>query len=214
MTLPLHLQSFSLGDWQTNCYVLHATERDAPCWIVDAGFDPAPMIEYIRERRLQLEKILLTHAHLDHIGGLHEVRRALGPAPILIHPAERDFLTDTFLNLSAITHCPVVAPPADGDLTPGVPVELDGVEFEVRHTPGHSPGGVTLYQAQAGVALVGDALFAGSIGRYDFPTSDGELLLRSIREQLLTLPDATRILSGHGPPTTIGAERRHNPYLR
>jgi glyoxylase-like metal-dependent hydrolase (beta-lactamase superfamily II) len=209
----LHAPCFSLGDWQTNCYVLHIPPRGGPCWIVDAGFDPQPMIDYIRERDLRLEKILLTHAHVDHIAGLHDLRRALADAPILIHPAERQFLTDTFLNLSVMTDSPVVAPPADGELTPGEPLHLQDLAFEVRHTPGHSPGGVTLYQPNAGLALVGDALFAGSVGRSDFPTSDGEMLIRGIREQLLTLPDATRVLPGHGPETTIGAERRHNPYL-
>jgi len=214
MSDKLHVECFTLGDWQTNCYVVHIGARGGACWAVDAGFEPAPMIAYIQERDLTPQQILLTHAHVDHIAGLHEVRRALGEPPIFIHPAERAFLTDTFLNLSAMTDTPIVAPEADEDLTPGQVLELEGTSFEVRHTPGHSPGGVSLYQARAGVVLVGDALFAGSIGRYDFPTSDGSLLLRGIREQLLTLPDATRVLPGHGPETTIGQERRTNPFLQ
>lgn len=210
----LHIKSFCLGDWQTNCYVLHTLDRQGPCWIVDAGFAPAPMIDYINDRELNLEKILLTHAHVDHIAGLHDIRTALGSAPILIHPEERAFLTDTFLNLSAMTDTPIVAPDADGDLTPDTKLNLGDLPFEIRHTPGHSPGGVSLYQPHAKVALVGDALFAGSIGRHDFPTSDGPLLLQSIREQLLTLPDQTCILPGHGPQTTIANERQSNPFLQ
>ncbi|HEX7010211.1 MAG TPA: MBL fold metallo-hydrolase, partial [Phycisphaeraceae bacterium] len=131
-----------------------------------------------------------------------------------IHEAERAFLSDAALNLSIVLPEPVVAPEPTATFRHGDRLELDGLVFEVRHTPGHSPGGACFYQTEHGVAFVGDALFAGSIGRYDFPTSDGPTLFRSIREQLLTLPDATRILPGHGPATTIGRERRTNPYLR
>lgn len=212
MPAALHIDTFSLGAWSTNCFVVSAGDA---CWIVDAGFEPEPMLDALRTRGLTPSQVVLTHAHLDHIGGLWDIRRAFPDIPILIHEAERRFLTDTALNLSSFLGDPVVAPEATGFLHHGDTLKLlPGIDFHVRHTPGHSPGNVCLYQPEAKVALVGDTLFAGSIGRYDFPTSDGPTLLRSIRDQLLTLPDDTAVLPGHGPETTIGDERRTNPYLR
>lgn len=209
----LRIEGFSLGAWETNCYV--AWTRDGgECLIIDAGYEPEPLLAFVDDRRLTPAQVVLTHAHLDHIGGLQEVRRRFPEVPIAIHEAEREFLTDTALNLSAYIGEPLVAPEATATLRHGDAVALSEHVFEVRHTPGHSPGNVCLYQPQAHVAIVGDTLFAGSIGRYDFPTSDGPTLMRSIREQLLTLPDNTRVLPGHGPETTIGRERRSNPYLR
>jgi len=214
MSDPLHIETFTLGMWQTNCYVVHIGEG-GDAWVVDAGFDPAPMIDAIKAKQLGVQQVVLTHAHVDHIAGLQEVVDAVdGDPPILIHEAEAAFLTDTTLNLSAMAMMPVVAPEATRLLAGGETLELGPHRFEVRHTPGHSPGGVCLYCEQQGVAIVGDTLFAGSIGRYDFPTSDGPALMRSIRERLLTLPDDTRVLPGHGPATTVGQERRSNPYLQ
>ncbi len=214
MPESLHIETFCLGDWMTNCFVVHVAAQAGACWIVDAGAGPGPMIDYITQHRLQPQQVVLTHAHLDHIAGLHDVRASWPDIPILIHKAEREFLTDTTLNLSIMLDQPIVAPQATGFLEHGQTLELDGVRFEVRHTPGHSPGGVTLYQQQTATAIVGDTLFAGSIGRYDFPTSDGPLLIESIQAQLMTLPDPTRVLPGHGPQTTIGQERVTNPYLQ
>ena len=207
---PLHIQTFTLGQWQTNCYVLSV---DKSCWIVDAGFDPEPMLDAIDRQGLTVEQVVLTHAHLDHIAGLHTVRHRYPDVPILVHADEEGFLTDTRLNLSAAIIDPVVAPEATGLLHHGEQLELNGVVFEVRHTPGHSPGGITLVQLDNAVAIVGDTLFAGSIGRFDFPTSDGPRLMQSINDKLMTLPDDTKVLPGHGPATTIGQERVTNPYL-
>ncbi|MCX5658132.1 MAG: MBL fold metallo-hydrolase [Planctomycetota bacterium] len=214
----IDIHAFSLGDWQTNCYVVHAHApkalRGLPCWIIDAGSDPGPLLAYIHENGLKPTHVILTHAHLDHIAGLDTIRAAFPEIPILIHANEREFLTDPSLNLSVAVEEPVIAPEATGMLAHGQTLELAGLKFEVRHTPGHSPGGISLYQPDSGVVIVGDALFAGSVGRADFPTSNGPALIDGIRKQLLTLPDATKVYSGHGPPTTIGAERAHNPFLR
>lgn len=210
----LHIEPFCLGEWMTFCYVVASGGR---CWIVDAGFDPGKMIDYIEAQSLTLDKVVLTHAHVDHIAGLAEVRNKFPGVPILIHEAERDFLTDTALNLSLALDQPVVAPDATGFIADGDTLDLAGHSFKVLHVPGHSPGGIALYNADpgsAGVALVGDALFPGSIGNTTFPTSDHELLLKSIREKLYTLPDDTRVLPGHVGETTIGREKKYNPFVR
>lgn len=204
------IQTFTLGQWQTNCYVLSAGQA---CWIIDAGFAPEPMLDAIDQQGLAVEKVVLTHAHLDHIAGLHVVRHRYPGVPILVHADEQEFLTDTRLNLSAAMIDPIVAPEATSLLNHGEQLELNGVAFDIRHTPGHSPGGISLIQQEAQIAIVGDTLFAGSIGRFDFPTSDGQTLMQSIDAQLMALPDEFRVLPGHGPETTIGRERAMNPYL-
>ena len=211
-TPKLDIASFSLSDWMTNCYVLHAVDSKS-CWIVDAGFEPEPVITYVKQHELELQQVILTHGHIDHIAGLSALRAFWPGVPILIHEAEEAFLVEPTLNLSAALGAAVVAPDATATLAAGQELALDGIAFEVRHTPGHSPGGVALYQKDEQVVFVGDTLFAGSVGRHDFPTSDGALLLESIRTQLLSLPDDTRVLSGHGPDTTIGEERKHNPFF-
>ena len=213
MTASIHIETFALGDWQTNCYLVTAADS-TDCWIVDAGFDPQPMIAAIRKQNLSPTHILLTHAHLDHIGGLEPIHNTWPDIPILIHDAETTYLTDPVNNLSAMWGQPVIAPQSTGTLTHGQTLTLAGQIFEVRHTPGHSPGGVTLYHAPSNQALVGDTLFASGIGRFDFPHSDGATLMRSIHDQLMTLPDDVRIYPGHGPASTIGRERATNPYLQ
>lgn len=211
------IHSFTLGPYETNCYVVSTAAGDA--WIVDASFDPDPIIEHVRAEGLRVRAIVLTHAHIDHIAGVADVVRALRapdapPLPVWIHEAERDWLHDPMLNLSAFSGMEVTAPGPDRLLKHGETLELGGTQWQVRHTPGHSPGGITLYCAALRTALVGDALFAGSVGRTDFPGCSMEQLSRSIRTQLYTLPDDTRVLPGHGPETTIGREKRGNPFVR
>lgn len=209
---PITIEAFTLGPFETNCYLVHAGGPN--CWIIDASFGPAPIVRRIHELGKTPATIILTHAHVDHIAGLAELRDAYPSAPILIHQAERDFLADPVLNLSAALGEHVVAPPADRLLADGETLELDGSTWRVLHTPGHSPGGITLISYRARIALVGDTLFAGSIGRFDFPTSDGPTLFDSIRRRLYTLPDDTRALPGHGPETTIGREKHSNPFVK
>ena len=213
MPQKLRIHTFTLGDFQTNCFVVRLEDEPA-CWIVDAGFDPEPMLTFIAREGLNPQALLLTHAHCDHIAGAGQVHARWPQLPILIHRSEATFLRDPMLNLSALLGDPIEAPGATGYLEHGGVLELGRVTFEVRHTPGHSPGGITLYCEKAGVAIVGDTLFAGSIGRYDFPTSDGQQLIASIREQLLIMPEETVIHPGHGPTSTIGQERRDNPFLQ
>lgn len=206
-------RGFALGPFETNCYVVNL-EGDSACWIVDAGFEPAEMIEHVRGTGLEPRALLLTHAHADHIAGVREVVAAFPGLPVRVHAAERDWLLDPMLNLSGGMGMPVTAPETDRTLEDGEELELSRTRWRVLHTPGHSPGGVTIHCADAGIALVGDALFAGSIGRHDFPGSSFETLAASIRERLYALPDETVVLPGHGPATTIGREKRSNPFVR
>lgn len=221
----IRVDRFTLGPFETNCYVVHvgqapdetaapASATSRPCWIIDASFEPAELIDHVRTLALRPQALILTHAHVDHIAGVHDLRRAFPDLPILIHEGERDWLTDPQKNLSAFMGQPVTAPAATRLLGAGEALDLAGVAFRVLHTPGHSPGGITLYQPESALALVGDTLFAGSIGRTDFPGSSARTLEHSIRTHLYSLPPATRVLPGHGPETTVERERRTNPFVR
>lgn len=208
------LQGLALGPFETNCYVYAPASAAGGCWIIDAGLGPEPLIEAVREAGLRPEKLILTHAHLDHIAGVDAVTAAFPGVELMIHEAEREWLTDPDLNLSGGYGFPITCRPADRLLRDGDELTIGDEVWRVLHTPGHSPGGITLYSAAKGLALVGDTLFAGSIGRTDFPGSDFETLARSIRERLYTLPDETRVLPGHGPETSVGREKRSNPFVR
>ncbi|MFG0285726.1 MAG: MBL fold metallo-hydrolase [Phycisphaerales bacterium JB039] len=207
------LQGLELGPFATNCYI-YAPGPGPACWIIDAGLGPEPLIAAIRQRELKPEKLILTHAHLDHIGGVDAVSAAFPGVELLIHEAERDWLTNADLNLSGGYGFPVTCRPADRLLRDGDELSIGAETWRVLHTPGHSPGGVTLYNADRAVAFVGDTLFAGSIGRTDFPNSSFDTLAESIRQRLYSLPPDTRALPGHGPATTIGREMRSNPFVR
>jgi len=200
-----------LGPFATNGYVVSA---GSACWIVDAPFGAEELVYLVRARGLTPELVVLTHAHVDHIGGLDEVRAAFPGVPVVIHDVERGWLGDAGLNLSGDFGMPFEVAGPDRTLVDGDELALGATRWRVIHTPGHSPGGITLYHAESAIALVGDTLFAGSIGRYDFPTSDGEQLFASIREKLYALPDETRVLPGHMGATTIGHEKATNPFVR
>ena len=208
----LEIIAFPLGVYQTNCYVVNAGELGG--FVVDCGFEPDRLIQLVQQQTRTPEAVVLTHAHLDHIGGLFAFRKHFPDVPIWIHEAEEQWLLDPERNLSALLDTPTTAPPADRLLREGDVLELAGQRWAVLHTPGHSPGSVTLYCEAAGLAFVGDTLFNGSVGRTDFPGCSMETLSESIRTKLYTLPDETDALPGHGPATTIGHEKATNPYVR
>ena len=195
--------------FSTNSYLVEDEEtHDAV--VIDSNLEPDLVIDIARRRGADVKAILLTHTDLDHIAGLHELREAFGPVPIAVHDTERPVVADgkplrrEFGPLA--TQVENVA-----SLVEGQAYRAGSLEFEILHTPGHSPGGVSL--KIDGYVFTGDALFAGSIGRSDFANSDPQQLIDGIRSQLLVLPDDTIVHSGHGPATTIGRERKTNPFL-
>jgi len=213
--MALAIERFVLGDFQTNCFVVRDDQDTTRnCWIVDCSYNPEPMLDFVERHGLKPSLCILTHCHCDHVAGLAKMRLRLGPVNTLCHRAEKEFNEDPNLNLSAFIPPPVSAPPPDACLNGGEMLELGSYYFRIIHTPGHSPGGITLWCQEAGEAIVGDTLFAGSMGRIDFPTSNTADMRRSLCEILMSLPDETRVHPGHCPSTTIGTERRANPYLQ
>ena len=193
----------------TNSYLVEDEEtHDAV--VIDSNLEPDLVISMARLRKANVKAILLTHTDLDHIAGLHELREAFGPIPIAVHESESKVVAK---GQPLRREFAPMATQLDnvGTLTEGEPYHAGSLEFEVLHTPGHSPGGVTL--KIDGYLFTGDALFAGSVGRSDFANSDGQALLEGIRSKLLSLPDDLIVYSGHGPATTIGREKRMNPFL-
>ncbi len=197
------------GVYQENCYIL-ADPETGDAVIIDPGEDSDLFLRRMETEGFTLRAVWLTHAHLDHILGVKDIVERSG-APLHMHPADRP-LYDGIAEQGAWLGVQAPQPPApDHELAHGDVLQLGGLEFEVRHVPGHSPGSVAF--VGHGVAIVGDAIFAGSVGRVDLPGGDGGTLLASIRDQLMTLPDETIVYSGHGPETTVGAERRTNPFV-
>jgi hydroxyacylglutathione hydrolase len=199
-----------LGPLATNAYLLSDSDTGKGI-IIDPGMDPKPLLKRIAN--LDIEAILLTHAHFDHIGGVEEIRK-LKKCPVYIHDLEADWLTNPKKNGSTRypeLGSPIVTDPAEFALDEGQVLEFLGIKLKVFHTPGHSPGSVSfLYDHHL---FGGDVLFKLSVGRTDLPGGDTNTLLDSIQGKLFKLDDEVIVYPGHGPKTTIGFERDNNPYV-
>jgi len=213
---------FPAGSFQTNCFVV-ATGPDQACIVVDPGQDAVqPLDALLAEHRLTPVAVLLTHGHFDHTFSVTPVCDG-NDVPAWIHPGDRVLLTDPMRALSREAaaffggRIEFREPREVRELTDGTDLKLAGLTLRVDHTPGHTPGSVvfgTLTNDGVEVVIAGDTLFAGSIGRTDLPGGDHEQMLASLRDKLLVRDDSAIVLPGHGPTTTIGRERRGNPFLR
>jgi hydroxyacylglutathione hydrolase len=212
---PLHIDVFVEPMFQENTCLVW-TDAGPDAWIIDPGLPP--QAEQVRaalaKHQLTPRAILLTHCHADHIAGVAELCHEYPALELLAPRDERHMLRDPAANLSSPFGFNVVTPPATRLIAPGDTLQLGPLDWQALDVSGHSPGGLAYYCASAAVVFTGDALFAGGIGRYDFPGSSGKRLLANIRRHLLTLPDETVVYSGHGPETTIADERDTNPYLQ
>jgi glyoxylase-like metal-dependent hydrolase (beta-lactamase superfamily II) len=181
--------------------------------VIDPGFEPDAILDALAAEKLTLAMILNTHGHVDHIAGNRAMQEAFPNAPLVIGAGDSVMLTDAMQNLSGLSGVAIVSPPADRTVSEGETIDAAGMQFEVREIPGHSPGHVVFILRGEPVVFGGDVLFAGSIGRTDFPGGDLDQLLSAIRAKLWPLADETTVYPGHGPATTIGEEKRSNPFL-
>ena len=208
----LEIVSFTLGPAQTNAYLVADSETSEAA-VIDPAWDGHVILEAAQQRGWRIGHLWYTHAHFDHIGGAGALADALNPLPLVaLHPNDHVLWRagggGAFFGFNIDP-----GPEPTIDFTHGQILKLGSVEFEIRFTPGHTPGHCILYVPSANICFCGDLIFAGSVGRTDLPGGDWNTLEKSIREQIFTLPDETQLLSGHGPQTTVGEERRNNPYV-
>jgi len=208
----VHVRTFTGGGFGENAY-LAVCESSGASVVIDPGADGPRLAATIRAEGIDVRAILLTHAHIDHVDGIADVRGILPDVPIWIHPDAIPMYRAAPLQAARFGIEIGQLPEPTHHFVPGEPFDFGDCSLDVRFTPGHAPGHVTLYEATAGAAFVGDVVFRGSIGRTDLPGGDMKTLMRSIRQEILTMPDDTVLYSGHGPPTTVGAERMGNPFL-
>ena len=208
------LETFPVGPLRCNCTIL-GDEVTREAMVVDPGDNIPEILSRLQKHGLTLRQIVVTHAHIDHVGGAAQLRKLTG-APVLMNQQDLGLLGMMQMQAGWLgVPTPEVAPP-DASAEDGLAVGLATLPAQVLHTPGHTPGSICLlfHFNNQHLLLAGDTLFAGSIGRTDLPGGDGQQILRSLRERLLVLPDATRVVPGHGPETTIGEERQSNPFLQ
>jgi glyoxylase-like metal-dependent hydrolase (beta-lactamase superfamily II) len=208
----LEIVTIILGPVQTNAYLVADSEtRDAA--VIDPAWDGQIILTEAQKRGWRIAHLWYTHAHFDHIGGAGAIADALNPLPLVaLHPNDHVlWRAEGGAPLFGFKIDP--GPEPTIDLVQGQVLKLGSVEFEVRFTPGHTTGHCIFYVASAKVCFCGDLIFQGSVGRTDLPGGDWDTLVESIKTQVFTLPDETRLLSGHGPETTVGEEKKYNPFV-
>jgi hydroxyacylglutathione hydrolase len=211
--MPLQIQTIVSQPFDENTYVAWLPDRK-DALVVDPGLEPDLILSFLADHDLVPAAILNTHGHADHIAGNAAMKEQFPDAPLIIGANESHLLTDANANLSAPFGMPVTSPPADRLVREGDVIEPAGIRLEVLEVPGHSPGHVVfVYRDSPSVVFGGDVLFRGSIGRYDLPGCNGRLLLQGIREKVFRLPPDTVVYPGHGPVTTVGEEKRNNPFV-
>ncbi len=207
------INSLILGDFETNSYCLRVDGSVKDCLIIDTGLEAGPLVDYLRDNELNPVAVVFTHGHADHITGIKDVRANWPDIKVAIHKNDAKMLTSCVKNMSVLSGTTFTTAPADIIIDDDGSIEFAGIKLDVLHTPGHTQGGICLYSASQATIFVGDTLFAGSIGRTDLPGGNFEQLIAAIKEKLLTLPGETKVLTGHGPATTIAAEKQFNQYL-
>jgi hydroxyacylglutathione hydrolase len=206
------LETFPVGPLLCNCTIL-GDEASGEAMIVDPGDNIPQILSFLQRHHLTLKQIVVTHGHIDHIGGAGRLKKATR-APVLLNQYDLPQLQMMDLQAAWLGISPPEILPPDTSADEGMIVGIAGHSAQILHTPGHTEGSICLHFAPESLLLAGDTLFAGSIGRTDLPGGDARQILRSLHDRLLILPDTTRVIPGHGPETTIGAERESNPFLR
>ncbi|MEJ7841862.1 MAG: MBL fold metallo-hydrolase [Rubrobacter sp.] len=205
------LEKLTVGPFQENCYIV-GDEASGTGVLFDPGDEAARISIAVERTNLEISQIVITHAHIDHVGAVVALVDEYS-CPVLMH-AEAEPMLKQLPNQALMMGLRFGKVPAvDAYIEDGEILEVGALRFEALYTPGHAPGHLAFYAADEGLVLSGDALFAGSVGRVDLPGGSMEVLMQSINERLLVLPDTTAVHSGHGPETTIGEERAHNPFL-
>lgn len=202
------IKDLTVGPIMANCFIV-GCEKTREAAVIDPGDEPDKILLALAGLKLKVKYIINTHGHFDHVGGNKKMKEVTG-ADLLIHSNDAPMLSYLSKSASAWGLNAEDSPPPDLMVKDGDEIKFGEITLKVIHTPGHSPGGISLYSD--GIVFVGDTLFAGSIGRTDFPGGDFETLIASIRKKLFVLGDDVRVLAGHGPETTIGAEKKYNPF--
>ncbi len=214
----MHIDKLILGEYENNSYIVRRDEKTTTCVIIDTGLSSEPLIDFLKKKNLNPQVLILTHGHGDHIAGVSLLRKNFSEIKVCIHKADSHMLTDSVSNFSSFLGKKIESLPADIIFDKEEEIEFANLKFKLIHTPGHTPGGICLYNSEEKILFSGDTLFAGSVGRTDFSGYDEEKcfkqIISNIRNKLLILPDDTAVLPGHGPASTIKREKLYNPYLR